>query len=164
MVRRWMTGKLLGVGEMYIPYRVYRVAVEDRRVRSARLLAVDAVSSTLDPFEFAEPPAEDRCVDIETRNHLPARLSESETQTAALSKVRRLLFSSGFFRLAKPVISAEVIVSDFHIPYWAGFYGEEKNIRVVLLDAIRGTIEGGKATHSVRAWLVDNSEPHSGVA
>ena len=164
LLRRWMTGKLLGVSEIYIPYRLYRVAVEDRRLRSSRLLAVDAVSRTLDPFEFDEPPAEGRCREVETRNHLPARLSEPETQAAALSKARRLLFAAGFFRLAKPVISVEVIGPEFHIPYWAGFYGTEKNVSLVMLDAIRGTIEGGKATQSVRAWLLEDSERTQVVA
>jgi hypothetical protein len=155
LMRRWMSGKLLGMADIYIPYRLYKVNVEDRRLRSARLLAVDALSGNLDPFEFAESPIHDRCTDIETRNYLPAQLSESETHVAALAKFRRLVFSAGFFRLAKPVISVELIESDLFIPYWAGFYGEEKSVRVLMLDAIRGTIEGGKITNSVKAWLHD---------
>lgn len=162
--RRWTTGKFLGLGEIYIPYRLYRVKVEDHGVQSSRLLAVDAVSNTLDPFEFAELSTKDSCRDIETRNYIPARLSEAETRASVLAKVRRLLFSAGFFRLAKPVLSAELIESEFYIPYWAGFYGEEKNVGVVMLDAIRGTIEGGKATHSVRAWLLEDSEQRTVVA
>jgi hypothetical protein len=153
MVRRRITGKLLGVGEIYIPYRLYRVKIEDRHLQSERLLAVDAVSGTLDPFEFPESPKS--CLEIETRNHLPARLSEAATRAAVLTKARRLLFSAGFFRLARPAISAEVIEPEFHIPYWAGFYGAEKNVGVVMLDAVRGTVEGGKATHSVRTWLME---------
>jgi hypothetical protein len=90
---------------------------------------------------------------------LPARLSEADTQASALAKARRLVFSAGFFRLAKPVISAEVIESEFYIPYWAGFYGEEKNVNVVTLDALRGTIEGGKTTESVRDWLLEDPAP-----
>src|SRR5882672_6358239 len=155
ILRHWTTGKFLGLSEIYIPYRLYRVKVEDRGVQSSRLLAVDAVSNTLDPFEFAEPPMKDSCSDIETRNHLPARLAETETRASVIAKARRLLFSAGFFRLAKPAISAELIESEFYVPYWAGFYGEEKSVSVVMLDAIRGTIEGGKATHAVRAWLAE---------
>ena len=164
ILRRWTMGKFLGLSEIYIPYRLYRVNVEDRGVRSSRLLAVDAVSNTLDPFEFSEPPTQDRCRNIETRNHLPARLSEAETRASVIAKVRRLLFSAGFFRLAKPVLSAELLEPEFYVPYWAGFYGEEKSVRVVMLDAIRGTIEGGKATHSVRAWLLEDSEQQTVVA
>src|ERR1700729_3198725 len=98
--RRWMSGKLLGLADIYIPYRLYKINLEDRRVRTARLLAIDAVSGNLDPFEFSESPVPSRCTDMETRNYLPAQLSEPETHAAALTKFRRLLFSSGFFRLA----------------------------------------------------------------
>lgn len=154
--RRWMSGKLLGVADIYIPYRLYKVSLEDRRVRTARLLAIDAVSGNLDPFEFSESPVQNRCTDLETRNYLPAQLSEPETHAAALAKFRRLLFSAGFFRLAKPVISIELVESALFMPYWAGFYGQENSVRVLMLDAIRGTIEGGKITSSVKAWLLES--------
>jgi hypothetical protein len=161
---RWTMGKFLGLGEIYIPYRLYHVKIHDHRMQSSRLLAVDALSAALDPFEFSGPPTQDRCRDIETRNHLPARLAEAETGASVLAKVRRLLFSEGFFRLAKPVISAELLESELYVPYWAGFYGEEKSVGIVMLDAIRGTIEGGKATHSVKAWLLEDSEQRTVAA
>ena len=66
--RRWMSGKLLGVADIYIPYRLYKMTLEDRRVRTARLLAIDAISGNLDPFEFSESPLQTRCTDMETRN------------------------------------------------------------------------------------------------
>ena len=156
--RRWMSGKLLGVADIYIPYRLYKINLEDRRVRTARLLAIDAVSGNLDPFEFSESPLQSRCVDMETRNYLPAQLSEPETHAAALAKFHRLLFSAGLFRLAKPVISVELVEAVFFMPYWAGFYGQECSVRVLLQDAIRGTIEGGKITSSVKAWLLEANQ------
>jgi hypothetical protein len=164
ILRRWTMGKFLGLSDIYIPYRLYHVKIHDHRMQSSRLLAVDALSAALDPFEFPAQPTQDRCTYIETRNHLPARLAEIETRASVLAKARRLLFSAGFFRLAKPVISAELLESEFYVPYWAGFYGEEKSVRVVMLDAIRGTIEGGKAAHSVRAWLLEDSEERTVVA
>jgi|SRR5689334_6978411 len=163
ILRRWTMGKFLGLSDIYIPYRLYHVKIHDHRMQSSRLLAVDALSAALDPFEFSEPPAWDRCRYVETRNQLPTRLAEIETRASVLAKARRLLFSAGFFRLAKPMISAE-LESEFYVPYWAGFYGEEKSVGVVMLDAIRGTIEGGKATHSVRAWLLEDSEQRTVVA
>jgi hypothetical protein len=158
---RWMSGKLLGVADIYIPYRLYKMNLEDRRVRTTRLLAIDAVSGNLDPFEFSETPLQNRYTDMETRNFLPAQLSEPETHAAALAKFRRLLFSAGFFRLAKPVISVELVESVLFIPYWAGFYGQEHSVRVLMLDAIRGTIEGGKITSSVKAWLLEGESIRS---
>ena len=161
--RRWMTGRLLGIADIYIPYHLYKVRLDDRRVCTQRLLAVDALSGNLDPFEFAESPMQDRCIYIETRNCLPAQLSEAETHASALAKFRRLLFSKGFFRLAKPEISIELIESEFHVPYWAGFYGEEQSVRILALDAIRGTIEGGKVTNSVKAWLLEERHARANV-
>jgi hypothetical protein len=155
MLRRIVTGDLLGVSEIYIPYRLYKVTVDDRRVRSARYLAVDAVSGALDPYEFGEPPVPERYAEIETQNCLPVRFPEAESRALILEKARRLLFSGGFFRVARPVIAAELIGAEFYVPYWAGFYGHEQNVRVLMLDGIRGTVEGSKVSQLVRAWLLE---------
>jgi hypothetical protein len=160
ILRRWMTGRLLGIADIYIPYHLYKVQMDDRRVSTRRLLAVDALSGNLDPFEFAEPPMQDRCVHVETRNYLPVQLSEAETHTLALAKFRRLLFSAGFFRLAKPEIAIELIEPAL----WAGFYGEEQSVRILALDAVRGTIEGSKVTNSVKAWLLEERHARASVA
>lgn len=164
ILRRWMTGRLLGIADIYIPYHLYKVQMDDRRVSTRRLLAVDALSGNLDPFEFAESPMQDRCVHVETRNYLPVQLSEAETHTLALAKFRRLLFSAGFFRLAKPEIAIELIEPALYIPYWAGFYGEEQSVRILALDAVRGTIEGSKVTNSVKAWLLEERHARASVA
>jgi hypothetical protein len=155
MVRRMMTGDLLGVSDIYIPYRLYKVTVDDRRVRSARYLAVDAISGALDPYEFGELPGQERYAEVETHNCLPVRYAEADSRALILEKARRMLFSGGFFRLARPVIAAELIGSEFYVPYWAGFYGQEQNVKVLMLDGIRGTVEGSKVSHLVRAWLLE---------
>jgi hypothetical protein len=156
-LRRWRTGKLLGISDIYIPYRLYRVQVEDIRTRSARFLAVDAMSGALDPYEFPEPPLPGKSVEVVTSNSLPVRLAEDETRAFVLEKLRRLLFSNGFFRLAKPVMTAEMMSTTFYIPYWAGFYGGPRNVRVQVLNAVRGTIEGSKVSSLVKAWLLEQS-------
>jgi hypothetical protein len=159
IIRRWISGELLGLSAIYIPYRLYKVSIDDRNVRTTRFMAVDAISGNLDPFEFVAPPAPDDCIHMETPNYFPARLSEAETHASVREKVRRLLFSAGFFRLAKPVISSELIQAEFYFPYWAGFYGEEENVQILMLDAVRGTIEGGKASTSIRLCLLEDSHP-----
>ena len=157
ILRRWRTGKLLGISDIYIPYRLYRVQVEDIRVRNARFLAVDAMSGVLDPYEFPEPPLPGQSVEVETSNALPVRLAETETRAFVLEKLRRLLFSAGFFRLAKPVMTAEMTGATFYIPYWVGFYGGPQNVRVQVLNAVRGTIEGSKVSSLVKTWLLERS-------
>ncbi|MCU1255615.1 MAG: hypothetical protein JWM83_1914 [Candidatus Angelobacter sp.] len=155
IVRRWRTGKLLAVSDIYIPYRLYHVKVDDHRVHSTRFLAVDAISGALDPYEFAESPLQGRCAEVEAKNYLPARLAEDKTRALVLEKVRRMLFSTGFFRLVKPAITTDLI-GEFYIPYWAGFYGEVHNVSVMMLNAVRGTIEGSKASSLVKTWLLEH--------
>ncbi|HEV7522588.1 MAG TPA: hypothetical protein VGP89_15905 [Candidatus Angelobacter sp.] len=156
IVRRWRAGKLLALSDIYIPYRLYQIKVDDHRVRSTRFLAVDAISGALDPYEFAESPLHGRCVEVDAANYLPAQLAEDDSRTLVLEKVRRLLFSGGFFRLVKPAITTNLI-GEFYIPYWAGFYGEAHNVSVLILNAVRGTIEGSKASNLVKNWLLERS-------
>src|SRR3954470_4349965 len=88
IVRRWRNGKLLALGDIYIPYRLYQINVDDHRVRSTRFLAVDAISGVLDPYEFAESPLHGRCMELDTANYLPAQLAEAHTRALVLEKVR----------------------------------------------------------------------------
>jgi len=153
-VNRWLRGPLRGIAEIYIPYRLYKVTLDDRQVRSARYYAVDAAAGTLDPYEFVILPEPEAWVEVQTRNLHPARLSENETRKLALDKVRRLLFSRGFFRLVNPQITAELVKPEFYVPYWVGFYGNEPNVRITVMDGVRQTIEGSKARQLVQAWLL----------
>jgi hypothetical protein len=152
-VRRWFTGSLRGIAEIYIPYRLYKVMLNDRRLQNIRYYAVDAAAGTLDPYEFATAPEENAWEEVETRNFHPVSLSESETKKVASEKIRRLLYSRGFFRLASPGITAQLIKPEFYIPYWAGFYGHEQNVSITVLNAVRQTVEGSKMRRVVRAWL-----------
>ncbi|HEY6251765.1 MAG TPA: hypothetical protein VI685_17545 [Candidatus Angelobacter sp.] len=154
-LRRWMSGPLRGVAEIYLPYRLYRVTVDDRRLQNLHYYAVDAAAGTLDPYEFATPPAADAWAEVESRNFHPARLNEAETEKLVTEKVRRLLYSRGFFRLVNPNITAELVQSEFYIPYWAGFYGDEQNISVTVLNAIRQTVEGSKVRRLIKTWLLE---------
>jgi hypothetical protein len=158
-VSRWLRGPLRGVAEIYIPYRLYKVTLSDRGVQSSRYYALDAAAGTLDPYEFHTPPEEETLVEVQTRNVHPAKLDENASRSLALEKVRRLLFSRGFFRIVNPQITAELVKPEFHIPYWVGFYGSEQNVKVAVLDGIRQTVEGSKARRIVEAWL--RGVPHT---
>jgi len=39
------------------------------------------------------------------------------------------------------------------IPYWVGFYGDEHNLNLTVLNAVRRTVEGSKARRLVKSWL-----------
>jgi len=154
-LRRWVSGPLRAVAGIHIPYRLYKVSVDNRRFHGVRYYAVDAAAGTLDPYEFAIPPGTADYVELETRNFHPVCLDETQTHKMVTEKVRRLLYSRGFFRMANPKITAELLRPEFHIPYWAGFYGDEQNMSVTVLNAVRETVEGKKLRELLQAWLTE---------
>jgi hypothetical protein len=151
LVRRCISGKLIGAAEIYIPYRLYKITVRDRIMSAVRFLAVDAACGIFDPIEIGNAPFDYHL--IETRNFLPSEVAETDTQAIVLSKARTVLFSAGLFRLREPEISVELVENDFHIGYWAGFYGSKKNMNIMVVDAMTRTIAGGKVTECVKKWL-----------
>ncbi|HEY6969199.1 MAG TPA: hypothetical protein VJA94_08345 [Candidatus Angelobacter sp.] len=155
IARRWLTGRFHGIADIYIPYRLYKVTLDDRRIRSVRFYAIDAAVGTLDPYEFARPPQPDSWLRVETGNFHPIRLNEDQTKKFVVEKVRRVLYSRGFFRLANPAISADLIEPEFYLPYWAGFYGDERDVRIIVLNAIRQRVEGSKVRRLVKNWLLE---------
>jgi hypothetical protein len=160
MVRRWLKGNLHALAEVYLPYRLYRVVIEDRRLQSTRFYAIDAATGVLDPYQFASLPDANSFINIETRNCHPLLLGEKQTNQLAIERVRRSLFSGGFFRLNNPLIAADLVQTDFYIPYWAGFYGEEGNLKIAVLNAVRQTHEGSKLRQLIQGWLLGSQRLH----
>lgn len=153
LVRAWLNGRLRGLADVHIPYRLYKLTIHDRRLQTTRYYAIDAATGVLDPYEFPMPPPDAMFVEVSTRNCHPVRLDEEETRQLAVHRVRRLVFSRGLLRLSDPVFAAELLRRDFYIPYWLGFYGEQQNLRVVVLNAVRHTYEGTKVRRLVENWL-----------
>lgn len=153
IVRRWLSGNLHALAEVYLPYRLYRVTVNDGRLKGAYYYAIDSATGMLDPYQFTSPPTAKNFADIETRNCHSVLLDEKQTNDLAGAKVRRSLFAGGFFRLRNPLITANLIHEDFYIPYWAGFYGDERNLKIQVLNAVRQTLEGGKVSKVIQQWL-----------
>lgn len=153
VLRRCWNGNVLGLADVYIPYRLYKVTMDDRRLQTTRYYAVDAATGALDAYEFQVPPPDQMFVEVATRNCHPVRLDEIRTRQLAVHRVRRSVFSKGMFRLSDPVFAAELLRRDFYIPYWLGFYGERQNLKVVVLNAVRQTYEGSKVCRLVENWL-----------
>jgi hypothetical protein len=108
----------------------------------------------LDPYEFVKSPEAHQC-EVEARNCYPVRLAENETRSLAVQKVRRLLFSRGFFRLCDPQLAAALIISELYLPYWVGFYGDEQNVSLQILNSVRETMEGSKIRRLLQTWLLE---------
>jgi hypothetical protein len=152
--RRW-TGPLRGVSEVFVPYRLYAVTFADRGLQRVHYYAMDAASGTLDPYEFDAVPESSAWIEFESRNCFPVRIEETETRRLATEKVRRRLFSRGFFRVAYPRLTAELVQPEFYLPYWVGFYGDDGNLTLKVMNGVRQTMEGAKICHLLRAWLAE---------
>jgi hypothetical protein len=150
-------GPLRSVAEIYIPYRLFRVEIRDRRKLERRWLALDAVRGTFDPYRFDPEPDASDLVAVETRNHPAAVLAPEEARLLLLEKVRRVVFGQGFFKLRQPEFHAEPSGVEFHIPYWAGFRGRHSRAHLSVLDAVRGCPEGAKMRAFLTEWMSADS-------
>lgn len=153
LLRRLRLGPVRSLAGVYVPFRLFVMDIRNGLQRENRFLAVDAVGGTLDPYGFEAIPRGEDFVELETRNGLPAKLDESRLRDAAIERTRRQLYSQGFFRIRKLVISAEPVPVDLYVPYWIGFFGRGERAHVVVLDAVRRRFEGAKARALFEEWL-----------
>lgn len=148
------TGRLRSVAEVYVPFRLYRVQIWNASQRQLRWFALDAVSGALDLYEFERAPDCSALVQVETRNRLKPILEEDRARQLLADKLQRLIFQRGFFRIRDLQIHPELIPLEIHVPFWVGFYGPEKSVRLRVLDAVRRRVEGSKARALFESWLV----------
>jgi hypothetical protein len=158
---RAVRGPLRMVASVYIPYRLFRVEVINGSRRENFLLAVDTVSGQLDPYRFQTAPDASAFVEVETRNRPEPLLSDHLAGEIARDKARRLVFSSGFFRIRHFSVRAEAEGLAFHIPYWIGFFGTSESANLSVVDAVRRRVEGSKARQFFRDWLDSEKDTRS---
>jgi hypothetical protein len=157
MFRNAAFGPLRSVAELYVPFRLFQVQIVNRGQTEQRLIALDAISGTLDPFQFDHVPTDAETVTIKTRNCLHGHLDHALAAELLVAKLRRLLYSRGFFRMRDLQIQATPLPQELHIPYWLGFRGSDGHARVAVIDAVRRRFEGAKMRRLVEAWLTSNS-------
>jgi hypothetical protein len=146
-------GRLRSVAELYLPFRLFSVRIVNRGLAEERLIALDAVTGTLDPFQFDHVPTETETVSVETRNCPSAHLADTLVSELLVAKLRRLLYSRGFFRMRNLEISAMPVGRELYVPYWLGFRGSDGHARVAVIDAVRRRFEGAKVRRLVEGWL-----------
>ena len=152
--RRTRLGILRSVADVYVPFALQKVALTNGRIRGQQILAVDAVSGNLDPYEFAEVPHSGKLAQVRTINYLPSQLSAQQTRDSALAVARRQLYSRGFFRLRRDLhLQVEPLDLEVFIPYWVGFFGANHHAELIVMDAVRGQIEGAKVEGLLRSWI-----------
>ena len=145
-------GPLQRIAQLYVPFHIYRVAYNLGREHQSRLFAIDAVEGSLDLFEFPSLPNPNELVRIETKNALPASLSDSAAEYLLREKVLRVIFQQGFFKFRDANLTIERFPLDLHLSYWLAFHGKD-TARCRVLDATRNRIEGAKASALFESWL-----------
>jgi hypothetical protein len=146
-------GALQRIADAYVPYWGYRVQFDMAGAMQERFLALDAVSGSLDLFQFPVLPDKEQLLSFETRNHLPALLTTERAEELLREKALRAIFQQGFFKLRGGKIDVVREGVEFHIPYWLGFYGDAKTARCRVMDAVRRRVEGAKASAFFEEWL-----------
>lgn len=151
--RNLTLGPLRSVADLYIPFRLFRAEIVNRGVPEKRLVALDAFSGTLDLYQFERPPYDSDTLRLETRNSPPARLNDDAASELVIAKLRRILYTRGFFRMRDLRITAEPLPEELHIPYWLGFRGSDSHARITVIDAVRRSFEGAKLRRMVEEWI-----------
>ena len=155
LFRTLSSGPLRSVAELYLPFRLFRASISNRGHVEERLVAIDAVAGTLDLFQFDHVPTAEETIALETRNHPEATLPLDAARERLVSKLRRVAYQRGFFRLQGLEITADP-VAELHIPYWLGFRGSDGHARVSVIDAVRRRLEGAKMRKLVETWLLSH--------
>jgi hypothetical protein len=152
LVRSLRLGPLQRIAQVYVPFQLYRMDYDLAREHQSRLFAIDIVEGSLDLFEFPTAPHQCELEKVETRNALPANLSDDASQRLLRDKVLRVIFQQGFFKLRDANITTQRVQLDLHLPYWLAFHGTN-TLRCRVLDATRNRIEGSKASALFESWL-----------
>ncbi|HKN73531.1 MAG TPA: hypothetical protein VJW94_00025 [Candidatus Acidoferrum sp.] len=150
---RIRSGPLQRIADAYVPFWVFRVRYEIGKARKTRFFALDAVHGDLDLFEFPRVPAGEELVTVQTRNLLVARLQPDAAEEILRTKVLRVLFQQGFFKLRGLKVEIERLPTELHLPYWLAFYGGNGAVKCRVMDAVRRRIEGAKASSFFEEWL-----------
>jgi hypothetical protein len=150
-----LRGRLQQMASAYLPFRLYHVEVMNRGATKVALYAADAVSGVLDLYEFDAAPSDAQLVSVTTRNAPVARLATPLAVELLENKVRRAVFQTGFFGVRGLQIRARSLESEFHVPYWLGFFGEGERATLQAMDAVRRTFEGAKARAVFSDWLTE---------
>jgi len=148
-----LRGSVRSVAELYIPYRLFQVKIFSGGREESQIFALDAVRGVLDLYQLPALTADDELLTLETRNVLPAGLDASQAEERLIAKVRRLIFTRGFFRLRDLKIEAIPLPGEICVPYWVCFRGSRNTVHLTVLDAVRRRPEGAKVRRLVEEWL-----------
>ncbi len=146
-------GPVRFLAELYIPYRLFQVKICSAGREQNQTFALDAVRGVLDLYQFPALTSDDDLLTLESRNVLPSGLDASQAAERLLGKVRRMIFTRGFFRVRDLKIEVIPLPGEIYVPYWVCFRGSTERAYLAVLDAVRRRPEGAKVRRLVEEWL-----------
>jgi hypothetical protein len=156
-LRETLRGPLRSIADFYILFRIFEVEITNSGKRDHRLIALDAVTGSLDPYFFEHIPSASETVELETRNYLNPWLEADQAKNLVVTKVQRLLFTTGFFRIRNLAISVSPVSHEIFIPYWVGFRGRSLSVSFDVIDAVRRRPEGARVRRLLQEWLTSGT-------
>ena len=150
-------GPVRSLAELYIPFRLFEVKIFSAGREQNQTLALDAVRGVLDLYQFPAADAEQEFLWLETRNVLPVVADESQSEEQLkhrlIEKLRRMIYTRGFFRVRDLKIEAVPLPGEICVPYWVCFRGSSDQVHLAVLDAVRRRPEGAKVRRLIEEWL-----------
>ena len=150
---QFMRGPLRSLAELYLPYRLFQVKVSSAGREQNQTFALDAVHGRLDLYQLPSLIAGDQILTLESRNVIPVGMTASQSAERVIEKVRRMVFTQGFFRVRHLQIEAIPVPGEVYVPYWVSFRGSDEQVHLSVLDAVRRKPEGAKLRRLVEEWL-----------
>jgi len=150
---RLIRGPVRSLAELYIPYRLFQVRIRSAGREQNQTFALDAVRGVLDLYRLPALAADDQFLTLQTRNVLPVGVDAAQAEERLIEKVRRMIFTQGFFRVRDLKIEAIALPGEICVPYWVCFRGSRERVHMAVLDAVRRRPEGAKVRRLVEAWL-----------
>lgn len=145
-------GRLRLVMDFYIPFRLFRLWLDNGKQKTELLMAIDAVIGGLDPYSFPKAPGAQELDFITTAQIAPALVNEQQALRLLKEKIKREAFRKGFFKLSELKVGGEQIVN-FYLPYWVGIYERNEQAHLEVIDAVRGRLEGEKLREIITDWF-----------
>jgi hypothetical protein len=151
-LKEFRTGRLVSVIDFYVPFRIYDVEMRNAGRSTRGVFGIDAATGELDLFCFDALPSEDEKHRVETRRFAPVSIDEARAGAVIEERLKREVYLKGFFRVSGLKIEPRFIEILF-IPYWVGLYERAGRFHIDAVNALNGSLEGGKLRHLIAEWF-----------
>ncbi len=153
LLRRARKGPLARLAAVYLPFQPYRVTIQNGDAVEQMLVAIEAVTGTLDLYQFKDVPGDAETIEVNTANTPTQRLDRVELEAKLRDRLRRTVFRRGFFALRSLQLDLQPAGAEVCVPYWVAFRGRGDRAHIEVLDAVRRSTEGSKVRRVIEAWL-----------